>query len=147
MTRFSPSPLTFIVVKSATTSGVIYSCGSPISYKSCSLTDWTFMRPPVFSCFVMTKSPFGEASTIGKPMFARSGMLCQSNWQLPPEHCPPHSMMCPAIVPVATLSQSLNCQPNSCISGASVKPVSVSRPPTMICAPLSNASTSGFAPR
>ena len=33
--------------------------------------------------------------------------------RLPPEACAPHSMMCPATVPAATLSQSSGDQPNS----------------------------------
>ena len=48
------------------------------------MTDWTLTRPPVPSCLVTMKLPSGEASTMGKPMFAMSGMICQSYWQLPP---------------------------------------------------------------
>ncbi len=80
------------------------------------------------SCLVTTNVPSGRASTIGKPTLARSGIDSQSNWQLPPEHCAPHSMMWPATVPAASRSQSSRCQPNSWISGASVSPVSVARP-------------------
>src|SRR5215213_4894734 len=55
------------------------------------------IQPPVRSCLVITKVPSGEASTIGKPTSARFGMLRHSYWQLPPDACAPHSMMCPVI--------------------------------------------------
>src|SRR3981081_186183 len=62
-------------------------------------------------------------------MCARSGMLRQSYRQFPPEHCAPHSMMWPAMIPAASLSQSVAPQPNSWRSGAIVSAVSVARPP------------------
>jgi hypothetical protein len=40
-----------------------------------------------------------------------SGIFCQSTWQFPPVHCAPHSMMCPAMVPAASLSKSSGRQP------------------------------------
>src|ERR1035438_347329 len=52
-------------------------------------------------------------------MFAMSGMLRQSTWQLPPVHCAPHSMMWPAMVPLASLSKSSSRQPNRWTMGAS----------------------------
>ena len=80
-------------MKSAITSGVMYSCGSPISYTSCSVTVGTDTRPPVPACLVITNEPSALASAIGYPTFARSGIDRQSYRQFPPEHCAPHSMM------------------------------------------------------
>ena len=59
----------------------------------------------------------------------------QSYTQLPPDACAPHSIMCPAMMPAASLSQSSARQPNSCTSGAIVSAVSVERPVTTTLAP------------
>ena len=64
-TRSGPSCLSWMLVKSAMQSGVMYSRGSPISYSSCSLMEATVMRPPVPACLVITNVPSGSASTIG----------------------------------------------------------------------------------
>ena len=134
-------------MKSATQSGVMYSRGSPISYTSCSLTPATVTRPPVPGCFVISKLPSGDASTIGYPTLARSGMRSQSMRQLPPLHCAPHSIVCPATVPAASRSHASARHPKACIKGPRVSPVSVTRPVITIPAPRRSASTTGPAPR
>jgi hypothetical protein len=54
--------------------------------------------------------------------------------------------MCPAMMPAASLSQSVALQPNSCRSGAIVSAVSVERPVMTTLAPLASASTIGVLP-
>ena len=67
--------------------------------------------------------------------------------KLPPVHCAPHSMMCPATMPAATRSQSVGDQPNSNIIGASVTAASATRPVMITFAPRSSAFTIPPAPR
>jgi len=84
---------------------------------------------------------------MGKPGFSNPFTRCQPLSRLPPEHCAPHSMMCPATVPAAIRSQSSERHPNSCTSGPRVRPVSVTRPVTTTLAPPRSASTIGAMPR
>jgi hypothetical protein len=65
ITAETATPAVRIDPKSATTSGVIYARGSPISYTSCSVTEATFTTPPVSGCFVITKVPSGAPSAMG----------------------------------------------------------------------------------
>ncbi len=95
----------------------------------------------------MTKLPSADASAIGNPGSARPFTPRQPLSRLPPEACAPHSMMCPATVPAATLSQSSGDQPNSWKIGPRVSPVSVTRPVTTTSAPPLSASTIGAMPR
>ena len=130
-TRSRPSGASWIVVKSATTSGVMYACGSPISYTSCSVTVGTEMRPPVPGCFVTTNVPSALRLRRSDSRRSRDRECCANRCrQLPPEHCAPHSMMWPAMIPAASWSQSSRAQPNSWRSGAIVSAVSVERPVT-----------------
>jgi hypothetical protein len=131
--------------KRAMQSGARY-CGVPISYSSCSLTVWTLTSPPVPGCLVTVNVPSAAASTSGNPRLEKLLTLCQSV-KLPPVHWVPHSMMWPATIPAAIRSQSSAAQPNSWIIGASVTPVSVTRPVMTTLAPISRAFTTGAAPR
>ena len=74
-------------------------------------------------------------------------MRSQSTPQLPPLHWAPHSMVWPATVPAASLSQSSARQPKAWTMGASVSPVSVTRPVMTMSAPWRSACTTGAAPR
>ena len=72
-------------MKSATTSGVMYACGSPISYTSCSVTDGTLTRPPVSGMLGDDEGAVGaRLDDRDSRRSARSGMLRQSYRQLPP---------------------------------------------------------------
>ena len=115
----------------------MYACGSPISYTSCSVTDGTETRPPVFGMLRDDERAVGRSPRRSDSRRSRGReCCCQSYRQLPPEHCAPHSMMWPAMMPAASRSQSSAAQPNSWRSGAIVSAVSVDRPVMTMFAPL-----------
>jgi hypothetical protein len=76
----------------------------------------------------------------------KEGTLRQSV-KLPPVAWAPHSMMCPATMPLARRSQSSPAQPKAWIMAARVMPVSVTRPQRTISGSCLNASTTGSAPK
>ena len=65
----------------------------------------TVTAPPVPRCLVTMNEPSGDTSITGYPILGKSRIERQSV-KLPPVLCAPHSTMCPATMPAASLSQS-----------------------------------------
>ena len=66
---------------------------------------------------------------------------------MPPQHCAPHSITCPATTAPAMASTSSSPHPKACRPGPTVSDASVTRPVTTTCAPAASASAIGRAPR